>query len=110
VIPTKVVTDKQVRPDPSSLLDAWTAQVNLDPTKDWSGSTFTVESSAPDPYGVVLDVTHKASSPPYILLTLPPSSIFQGGPIVDSTVRWNLGEDTVLRRTFLTGLVRLVDR
>lgn len=101
MIPTQVTPDDvQIRGD------AWQCQILLDPSKSWAGSTFTVDT-VPVGLPVVVDATHKGDVAPYVLLSLPAASItaLQG-----VTFRWNLAEDVVLGRTFLTRTVEIRER
>lgn len=101
-IPATVLPDDEaIRPLDGSDLDGWSVIVNLDPDKDWADSTFTVDGTAP----FTIDQTHKADEAPYVVITLAAADL-----AALSLAHWNLAEDAVFGRTFLTQLVRVVDR
>lgn len=94
-------------PDEHLRGDAWTFTILLDTNKNWSASTFTIDTSPIDGYQMVLDVSQKGASPPSIALSLSADATTH---ITSNNVRWNLAENLIIGRTFLTGNVYLVDR
>lgn len=104
MIPASVVPDdKQIIGPP----DGWAFKLNVDPSRDWSGSTFTVDTPT-EGLSIALDQSHKADDVPYVVLSLTSEQLLALG--APTFFRWNLAEDVVLARTFATQVVRLVAR
>jgi hypothetical protein len=89
--------DEQIAGDP------WSCQINLDPSKDWNGSTFTVDVHGAD-LTVTVDATHKGDPEPYVVLSLPADQVTVGH------WHWNLKESPVLGFTFLRQTVLVTER
>jgi hypothetical protein len=102
VIPVRVVPDdEQLRGD------GWSSQINLDPAHDWSTSAFTVDT-VPAGLPVAVDASQAGiAGAPYIVLSL---TAAQTTALTGAAFRWNLAEDKVLARTFLTRKVEVRDR
>lgn len=103
MIPFKIADEEVVRPRDGSEIDEWSLIVNLDPAKDWSRSTFTVDGTA----GVQVDQSEKGATPPRLVVFLTPDAISAAKQTFQF---WNLAEDTVLDRTFLAQRLKVVDR
>jgi len=104
VEPTRLPDDTQiVGPN-----DPWSFQLLLDPAKNWSGSTFVVDSPRKG-VTVSLDTSHKADEgTPYITLSLTADRVIALG--AGTSFVWNLNETPVLGRTFAQQQVNLVAR
>lgn len=108
MIPSKILPDDdQIRGNGNPTLDVWAFKLLLDASRDWSGSTFAVDSTLPDPYVVALDDSHKGDDVPYILLTVP-SATTEATDV--ASFRFNIAESPILNRSFCSQTVRLAQR
>lgn len=104
MIPATVLPDDEQIVGPP---DGWAFKLLLDTSKDWSTSTFTVDTPTTG-LAVTLDQSHKADEAPYVLLSLTAEQLEAVGCYIP--FHWNLAETPILNRTFATQRVMIVPR